>query len=49
VRRPVPVAILALALVLTALGGRFAVRMVQLARKGDHRDFAAVYTAWPSC
>ena len=38
-------AILALALVLTGLGGRFAVHMLQLARKGNHQDFAALYTA----
>jgi len=40
-----PVAVLALVIVLAVLGGRFAVHMVQLARKGEHRDFAAVYTA----
>jgi alpha-1,2-mannosyltransferase len=40
-----PVVVLALAIVLAVLGGRFAVHMAQLARKGDHRDFAAVYTA----
>lgn len=43
--RPTVPAILALALVLTGLLGRFAVHLLQLARKGDHRDFAAVYTA----
>lgn len=36
---------LALVVVLTILGGQFAVHMLQLARKGEHRDFAAVYTA----
>ncbi len=40
-----PVVALALAVVLAVLAGRFAVHMAQLARKGEHRDFAAVYTA----
>jgi hypothetical protein len=40
-----PVVVLALAIVLAVLCGRFAVHMAQLARKGEHRDFAAVYTA----
>ena len=43
--RPVSRSVLALAVVLTVLAGQFAVHMLQLARKGDHRDFAAVYTA----
>ena len=43
--RPVSRSVLALAVVLTVLAGQFAVHMLQLARKGEHRDFAAVYTA----
>src|SRR5690242_3098312 len=41
----VPPLVLALALVVAVLGGRFAVRTVQLARQGDVRDFATLYTA----
>jgi hypothetical protein len=45
VTRPASLVVLALAVILTALGGRFAVHMLQLARKGEARDFAAVYTS----
>lgn len=38
-------AVVALALVVAVLGGRFAVRTVQAARHGDARDFAILYTA----
>jgi alpha-1,2-mannosyltransferase len=41
----VPVAVVALALVVALLGGRFAVRTLQAARHGDARDFAILYTA----
>ena len=40
----VPVAVLALALLVALLGGRFAVRTLQAARHGDARDFAILYT-----
>ncbi len=43
--KPVSHCALALVVVLTVLAGQFAVHMLQLARKGEHRDFAAVYTA----
>ncbi len=43
--QPVSRGALALVVVLTVLTGQFAVHMLQLARKGEHRDFAAVYTA----
>lgn len=39
-----PAAVVVLALVLAALGGRFGVHMLQLARKGVHADFATLYT-----
>ena len=39
-----PVVVLALALVVAVLGGRFAVRTLQTARHGDTRDFAILYT-----
>ncbi len=39
-----PAALVVLALVLAALGGRFGVHMLQLARKGAHGDFATLYT-----
>ncbi|HEV8584857.1 MAG TPA: glycosyltransferase family 87 protein [Methylomirabilota bacterium] len=41
----VPAAVLALALIVAALGGRFAVHALQAARNGDARDFAILYTA----
>jgi Glycosyltransferase family 87 len=41
-RAPIPV--VALALVVAVLGGRFVVRTVQTARLGDVRDFAILYT-----
>ena len=41
----VPVAVVALALVVALLGGRFAVRTLHAARHGDARDFAILYTA----
>jgi hypothetical protein len=41
----VPRAALAWSLLLALLAGHFAVHMLQLARKGDHGDFAAMYTA----
>lgn len=41
----VPAAVLALALVVAALGARFAVHTLQAARHGDARDFAILYTA----
>jgi Glycosyltransferase family 87 len=37
-------AVVALALVVAVLGGRFAVRTLQAARHGDARDFAILYT-----
>jgi alpha-1,2-mannosyltransferase len=37
-------AVVALALVVAVLGGRFAVRTLQTARHGDARDFAILYT-----
>jgi len=40
-----PQIVLALSLVVAALGARFAVHALQLARHGDHRDFAAIYTS----
>src|SRR5437870_4478396 len=40
----VPVAVLALALVVAGLAARFAVRTLQTARHGDARDFAILYT-----
>jgi len=40
----VPVAVLGLVLVVTLLGGRFAVRTLQTARHGDAGDFAILYT-----
>jgi hypothetical protein len=40
----VPVAVVALALVVAGLGGRFVVRTLQAARHGDARDFATLYT-----
>ena len=43
--RPASRSVLAVVVVLTVLAGQFAVHMLQLARKGEHRDFAAVYTA----
>ena len=39
-----PIAVVALALVVAVLGGRFAVRTLQTARLGDVRDFAILYT-----
>jgi len=39
-----PIAVVALALVVAVLGGRFVVRTVQTARLGDARDFAILYT-----
>jgi alpha-1,2-mannosyltransferase len=39
-----PIAIVALALVVAVLGGRFVVRTLQTARLGDARDFAILYT-----
>src|SRR5207247_254183 len=45
VRGRVPVAVLALALVVAGLAARFAVRTLQTARHGDARDFAILYTA----
>jgi len=39
-----PIAVVALALVVAVLGGRFVVRTVQTARLGDVRDFAILYT-----
>jgi len=44
-KQPVPQVVLALALIVACLAGRFGVDMLHLARKGEHRDFAAVYTA----
>ena len=41
----VPVAVVALALVVALLGGRFAVRTLHAMRHGDARDFAILYTA----
>ncbi len=43
-RGRVPVAVLALALVVAGLAARFAVRTLQTARHGDARDFAILYT-----
>jgi alpha-1,2-mannosyltransferase len=43
-RPRVPLAVLALVLVVALLGGRFAVRTLQTARHGDARDFAILYT-----
>lgn len=40
-----PAIVLALSIVVAGLGARFAVRALQLARHGDHRDFAAIYTS----
>ena len=40
----VPVAVVALALVVAGLAGRFAVHTLQAARHGDARDFAILYT-----
>src|SRR5260370_35938651 len=39
-----PVAVVALALVVAGLAGRVAVRTLQTARHGDARDFAILYT-----
>jgi hypothetical protein len=39
-----PAVIVVLVLLLAALGGRFSVHMLQLARKGVHADFATLYT-----
>ena len=39
-----PIAVVALALVVAVLGGRFVVRTLQTARLGDVRDFAILYT-----
>ena len=39
-----PAVVVVLALVLAALGGRFGVHMLQVARKGLHADFATLYT-----
>jgi hypothetical protein len=39
-----PAVVVVLALVLAALGGRFGVHMLQLARQGLHADFATLYT-----
>jgi alpha-1,2-mannosyltransferase len=41
---PVPVAVLALLLIVAVLGGRFVVRTLGTARHGDVRDFAILYT-----
>lgn len=38
-------AALIIAILVAGLGARFGVHMLQVARKGEHRDFAAVYTA----
>lgn len=43
-RPRLPAVVVLLALVLAALGGRFAVHMLQLARQGLHADFATLYT-----
>ena len=43
--RSVSLATVALAIVVAGLGARFGVHLLQLARKGEQRDFAAVYTA----
>ena len=40
----VPVAVVALALIVAVLGGRFAIRTLQTARLGDVGDFAILYT-----
>jgi hypothetical protein len=40
-----PVVVVALALVVAAVGGRFAVHTLQAARQGEARDFAILYTA----
>jgi hypothetical protein len=40
----VPVAVVALVLLVALLGGRFVVRTLQSARHGDARDFAILYT-----
>jgi alpha-1,2-mannosyltransferase len=44
VKARAPLAVVALALVVAVLGGRFVVRTLQTARLGDVRDFAILYT-----